>query len=406
MSLKSDDPNYYAHQYNWMSESDEKRRIRILDSTLREGEQHPGVSFTIKQRIQLAWMLDSFGVDQIEISPVVSPDHAEATKTIIKQGLRADIVAHTRAIKSDVDVAIDCGATWVATYMGISDIHISAKLKITREEAKSRALEVADYIKAHGLRARFTMEDASRTEPAFLVEMCKEMNKRGIERISLPDTVGIMRPRGMYNLVKMVHDSLDTSKTSLDVHCHNDIGLALANALAGCEAGADQIHTTIDGLGERTGIPSLAETAVALTLIYKSNNDLRLHMLKDLSKTISDYVGLPIPESKPIVGDSAYKHKAGTHLAAILRNPSAYEIIEPKVVGNRRKIVFGELAGKNGAAYLLSLLGLETGRDEAEALARGLKELRMGDILELYLDDRLERKILNDAAVKLSPRKE
>ncbi len=406
MSLKSDDPNYYAHQYNWMSENGQKRRIRILDSTLREGEQHPGVSFTTKQRIQIAWMLDSFGVDQIEISPVVSPDHAEATKTIIKQGLRADIVAHTRAIKSDVDVAIDCGATWVATYMGISDIHVSAKLKITREEAKSRALEVADYIKAHGLKARFTMEDASRTEPAFLIEMCKEMNRRGIERISIPDTVGIMRPRGMYNLVKMVHDNLDTSKTSLDVHCHNDIGLALANALAGCEAGADQIHTTIDGLGERTGIPSLAETAVALTLIYKSNNDLRLHMLKDLSKTISDYVGLPIPESKPIVGDSAYKHKAGTHLAAILRNPAAYEIIEPKVVGNRRKIVFGELAGKNGAAYLLSLLGLETGKDEAEALARGLKELRMGDILELYLDDRLERKILNDAAVKLSPTKE
>ncbi|HXG07092.1 MAG TPA: 2-isopropylmalate synthase, partial [Nitrososphaera sp.] len=381
MSLKSDDPNYYAHQYNWMGENGQQKRIRILDSTLREGEQHPGVSFTIKQRIQIAWMLDSFGVDQIEISPVVSPDHAEATKTIIKQGLRADIVAHTRAIKSDVDVAMDCGATWVATYMGVSDIHLSAKLKITREEAKSRALEVADYIKAHGLKARFTMEDASRTEPAFLVEMCKEMNKRGIERISIPDTVGIMRPRGMYNLVKMVHDNIDTSKTSLDVHCHNDVGLALANALAGCEAGADQIHTTIDGLGERTGIPSLAETAVALTLIYRSNNDLRLHMLKDLSKTISDYVGLPVPESKPIVGDSAYKHKAGTHLAAILRNPAAYEIIEPKVVGNRRKIVFGELAGKNGAAYLLSLLGLDTGKDGAEALARGLKELRMGDIL-------------------------
>ncbi len=407
MSLKSDDPNYYAHQYNWMNENGSpKRKIRILDSTLREGEQHPGVSFTIKQRIQIAWMLDSFGVDQIEISPVVSPDHAEATKTIIKQGLRADIVAHTRAIKSDVDIAIDCGATWVATYMGISDIHLSAKLKITREEAKIRALEVADYIKSHGLKSRFTMEDASRTEPAFLIEMCKEMNKRGIERVSIPDTVGIMRPRGMYNLVKMIHNSIDTSKTSLDVHCHNDVGLALANALSGCEAGADQIHTTIDGFGERTGIPSLSETAVALTLIYKSNNDLRLHMLKDLSRTIAEYVSLPIPESKPIVGDSAYKHKAGTHLAAILRNPAAYEIIEPKIVGNRRKIVFGELAGKNGAAYLLSLLGLETSKHEAEALARGLKELRMGDILELYLDDRLERKILNDAAVKVSPSKE
>jgi 2-isopropylmalate synthase len=250
------------------------------------------------------------------------------------------------------------------------------------------------------------MEDASRTSPEFLIEMCKEMNKRGIERISIPDTVGIMRPRGMYNLIKLVRDNIDTSKSKLDVHCHNDVGLALANALAGCDAGADQIHTTIDGFGERTGIPSLAETAVALTLIYRSNNDLRLHMLRDLSKTISDYTSMPVPESKPIVGDSAYKHKAGTHLAAILRNPAAYEILEPKTVGNRRKIVFGELAGKNGAAYLLTLLGLETTKHEAETLAKGLKELRMGDILELYLDDRLERKILNDAPMKVTEVKE
>jgi isopropylmalate/homocitrate/citramalate synthase len=398
MSLNSDDANYYAHLYN--RRDDKRKRTRILDSTLREGEQHPGVSFSKKQRIQIAWMLDSFGVDQIEISPIVSHDHFEATKTIIKQGLKADILAHVRAIKSDVDVAISCNASWVATYMGISDIHLSAKLKITREEAKIRALEVADYINAHGLKARFTMEDASRTDPAFLVEMCKEMNSRSIKRISIPDTVGIMSPKGMYNLVKIVYESIDTSKSSLDVHCHNDLGLALANALAGCDAGADQIHTTIDGFGERTGIPALAETAVALTLIYKSNNNLRLHMLKDLSKTISEYTQLDIPESKPIVGDSAYKHKAGTHLAAILRNPSAYEILEPKLVGNRRKIVFGELAGKNGANYLLSLLGLQTGQNEAEVLARGLKELRMGDILELYLDDRLERKILNDESTK------
>jgi isopropylmalate/homocitrate/citramalate synthase len=391
MSLKSDDPNYYAHLYNECGNS--KVRIKILDSTLREGEQHPGVSFTIKQRIQIAWMLDAFGVDQIEISPVISSDHFETVKTIVKQGLKADILAHVRATKSDVDVAIDCGATWIATYMGISDIHLSAKLRITREEAKIRALEVADYIKAHGLKARFTMEDASRADPAFLIEMCKEINGRSIERISIPDTVGIMRPRGMYNLVKMIYDNINISRTSLDVHCHNDIGLALANALSGCEAGADQIHTTIDGFGERTGIPALAETAVALTLIYKSNNDLRLHMTKDLSKTISQYTGLEIPEAKPIVGSSAYKHKAGTHLAAILRNPSAYEILEPKVVGNRRRIVFGELAGKHGAEFLLSILGLEVDRHEAETLARGLKELRMGDILELSLDDRLEGKI-------------
>jgi isopropylmalate/homocitrate/citramalate synthase len=398
MSLISEDPNYFAHIYN--DSNRDKKCIKILDSTLREGEQHPGVSFSNKQRIQIAWMLDSFGVNQIEISPVVSLDHQNATKIILKQGLKADIVAHVRAIKSDVDIAIDCDATWVATYLGISDIHLSSKLRISREEAKIRALEVADYIKSHGLKSRFTMEDASRTEPEFLMDMCKEMNKRGIERISIPDTVGIMRPQGMYNIVKLVHDGIDNSKTSIDVHCHNDIGLALSNALSGCDAGADQIHTTIDGLGERTGIPSLAETAVALTLLYKSNNDFRLHMLMDLSKTISEYTEIPVHESKPLVGDSSYKHKAGTHLAAILRNPSAYEIIEPKLVGNRRKIVFGELSGKNGSAYLLSILGLDTSKGNSETLARGLKDLRMGDILELYLDEKLERKILNEGYMK------
>ncbi len=398
MSLKSDDPNYFAHLYN-DSEKD-KKHIKILDSTLREGEQHPGVSFSNKQRIQIAWMLDSFGVDQIEISPIVSLDHREATKIILRQGLKADIVAHVRAIKSDVDIAMDCGATWVATYLGISDIHLSSKLRISREEAKIRALDVADYIKSHGLKSRFTMEDASRTDPEFLLDMCKEINNRGIERISIPDTVGIMRPRGMYNLVKLVYDNIDKSKSSLDVHCHNDVGLALSNALSGCDGGADQIHTTIDGLGERNGIPTLAETAVALNLLYKSDNDFRLHMLKDLSKTISDYTKIPVHESKPLVGDSAYKHKAGTHLAAILRNPSAYEIIEPKQVGNRRKIVFGELSGKNGSAYLLSILGLNTSKENSESLAKGLKELRMGDILELYLDEKLERKILNEGYVK------
>lgn len=397
MSLNSDDPNHFANIYN---RAISNKEIRILDSTLREGEQHPGVSFTNKQRIQIAWLLDSFGVNQIEISPVVSHDHFEATKTIIKQGLKADILAHVRALKSDVEVAIDCNATWVATYMGISDIHLSTKLKISREEAKIRALEVADFIKSHGLKSRFTMEDASRTDPLFLVEMCKEMNSRGIERISIPDTVGIMRPQGMYNLVKMVYDSIDTKISSLDVHCHNDVGLALANALSGCEAGANQIHTTIDGFGERTGIPSLAETAVALSVIYGIPNEFRLHMLKDLSRTIVAYTHMETPESKPIVGESAYKHKAGTHLAAILQNPSSYEILEPRLVGNRRKIVFGELAGKNGAAYLLSLLGLESTTVEAAKMAKGLKELRMGDILELYLDERLERKILNDALSK------
>ncbi len=395
-----DDPNYYAMLYNngfngnSSSTTVAARRVSILDSTLREGEQHPGVSFTVKQRIQIAWMLDYFGVDQIEISPVISKDHEQATKMIIKAGLKADILAHCRAIKEDIDVALACDADWVATYMSVSDVQLRSKLKIGREEAFSRAMQVVDYIKAHGLKARFTLEDASRAEPEFLKSIAKAISNAGIERLSIPDTVGIMLPRGMYNLVSMVKDSIDP-RTKIDVHCHNDLGLALANALAGVDAGADQIHVTIDGIGERNGIPALAEVAVILTMLYRCRNDLRLDMLKDLSRLIEQYTGIKTPESKPIVGDSAFKHKAGTHLAAVLRDPRAYEIIDPRSVGNRRRIVFGELAGKNGAAFLLSILGLDTDFGRAERLAKGLKELRLGDVLEMYLDESMEERIKN-----------
>ncbi len=385
------DPNYYANIHNAYDKNPKK--IRVLDSTLREGEQHPGVSFTTKQRIQIAWMLDYFGVDQIEISPVVSKDHEEATKTIIKQGLRADIVSHGRALKSDIDVSLRCDAKWVAGYLGISDIHLKDKLRISREDAIDRAVETVEYAKSHGLKIRFTVEDGSRADPKFLIKVCKAIEEAGVDRISLPDTVGILRPVGMYNFVKMVRNEVDTP---LDAHVHNDIGFALANAFAACDAGVDQIHTTIDGIGERTGIPALAEVAVALTYLYKSPNDFRLDMLQDLSRLIEEYTIIKPYDSKPIVGTSAYKHKAGTHLAAILRNPAAYEPIPPRAVGNRRRIVFGELAGKTGAAYLMSLLGLDQNDDGAKAVALGLKNLRLGDLIEIPLEDRLERKIIND----------
>ena len=382
------DPNHYAEEYNAVEK--EPKRIRILDSTLREGEQHPGVSFTIKQRIQIAWMLDYFGVDQIEISPIISNDHADATKTIIKQGLSADIVAHGRALKEDIDVSLKCDATWVAAYLGISDIHLKDKLRISRDEALDRAVKTVEYAKSHGLKIRFTVEDGCRADPQFLIKICKAIEEAGVDRISLPDTVGVLRPIGMYNFVKKVRSEVNVP---LDAHVHNDIGFALANAFAACDAGADQIHTTIDGIGERTGIPSLAETAVALAYLYKSPNDFRLDMLVDLSRLIEQYTTIKPYDSKPIVGESAYKHKAGTHLAAILRNPAAYEPIPPRTVGQTRKVVFGELAGKTGAEYLMSILGLEKNIENAKNVANGLKNLRMGDLIEVPLENNVERKI-------------
>ena len=386
------DYNRHARAYNAEGAGEARgRRVRILDSTLREGEQHPGVSFTSKQRIQIAWLLDYFGVDQIEISPIISPDHAEATRAILGQSLSADIVAHGRALKEDIDVSRRCGAEWVAAYLGVSDVHLRYKLRITREEAMRRAVGTVEYAKAHGLKIRFTVEDGSRADPAFLLEVCMAIEAAGADRISLPDTVGVMCPAGMRAFVKRVRGAVSTP---LDVHAHNDMGLAVANALAAVDAGADQVHTTIDGIGERTGIPPLAEVAVSLHYLYESPNDFRLDMLQDMSRTMAEYTSAPTPESKPVVGSSAYKHKAGTHLAAVLRNPAAYEPVPPREVGNARRIVFGELAGRTGASYLMALLGLDASdARQAGAVAAGLKDLRMGDLLEIPLDERIARKI-------------
>lgn len=383
--------NLHAEAYNAMVTG--PSRIRILDTTLREGEQHPHVSFSVKQRIQIAWELDHFGVDQIEISPVISPDHAEATRVIIKQGLSADIVAHGRALERDIDTIIDCDASWCAVYLGISDVHLRDKLRISKDEAIRRAVQTVEYAKSHGLKIRFTMEDGSRADPKFLARMCSELAQVKADRIGLPDTAGIMLPHGMRRYVSRVRDVV--GDIPIDIHVHNDVGFALANAFAACEAGADQIHTTINGIGERTGIPTLAEVATAIHYLYKLPNDFHLDMLGDLSRLIGTYTSISTHESAPLVGSAAFKHKAGTHLAAVLRNPAAYEPIPPRAVGNTRAIVFGELAGKTGAGYLASILGMGDDAESAARLAEGLKSLRMGDILEMPLGEDLERKVNN-----------
>jgi isopropylmalate/homocitrate/citramalate synthase len=362
-------------------------QVKILDSTLREGEQSVGVSFTKRQRLQIAWMLDYFGVDGIEISPVVSESHKESLREMTRAGLSAQIVSHGRALPEDIDISRSCDVEWVAMYHSVSDVHLSAKLHISREAALERSIRAVEYAKSHGLKLRFTVEDATRSDPEYLSSFISEISKAGADRIGLPDTVGIMRPHAMAKLVELAKSA---SHRPIDVHCHNDLGLALANSLASAEAGAEQIHVTIDGLGERVGITSLAELTMALKLLYNCNRSFRYEMLSELSKLVSTYTNNSVPPTRPIVGKNAYTHKAGTHLAAIVKNPDAYEIIPPKLVGNTRRLVFGELSGKNGAAYLLRILGVEPTLEMSKEIALGLKNLQCGDLFELSIDDSFE----------------
>jgi 2-isopropylmalate synthase len=340
--------------------------------------------------MQLAWMLDYYGVDAIEISPIVSESHREATKSIIKAGLSATIVAHVRALRQDIDVALECEADFIAMYHSVSDIHLKHKLRITRDEALRRSIDAVEYAKSHGVKLRFTAEDASRADPEFLKTICRQVAKAGADRISLPDTTGVMTPAGIHHMVSMIRRVVDTP---LDMHCHNDLGLALANSLAGVEAGASQIHVTVDGMGERVGLVSLAEASLTLILLYGMKMPVKIDALRELSSLVETYTGLRTPDSKPIVGENAYKHKAGTHAAAVIRNPQAYEIVNPKAVGARRKIVYGALTGRGGTAFLLNALGLKVNPDDALALSQGLKGLGRADLFEMELSEEQEGRL-------------
>ncbi|MGQ4913806.1 MAG: homocitrate synthase/isopropylmalate synthase family protein [Candidatus Asgardarchaeia archaeon] len=376
-------PNYFTNYfimnpYNHIIDLPEK--IRILDTTLREGEQAPFVNFSVEQRIMLARLLDEFGVNAIEISPIVSENHRESTRLIMNESLSAEIVHHLRALPRDIDVALELDAESVALFMSISDIHLANKLRISRREAVERIISSVEYAKAHGLTVRFTLEDASRADPEFLVHTACIAEDTGADRLSIPDTLGVLRPDGMYRMIRLVRDAVNIP---LDVHCHNDLGLALANALAGIEAGATQVHATIDGIGERVGITSLAEVVVSLYQLYGIHLDVKMELLTRISDLLHSFININLKDFRPIVGRNAFRHKSGTHLLALLNNPASYEVIPPEFVGNRRRVLFGSFSGRNGVRILLQTLGVNVDDERAAQIVAYLKKVSAGDLFEI-----------------------
>ncbi|MBI5222889.1 2-isopropylmalate synthase [Candidatus Micrarchaeota archaeon] len=358
-------------------------KILILDSTLREGQQATKVRFSKEQAVKIGTELDALGVDFIELSPIVSQSMMETAKELKDASLKAKLILHGRAMKSDIDLLLKLDPEWIAIFLSTSDIHLEHKLHTTREDALNRAGESIDYAKSHGLKMRFTCEDASRTDAKYLAEMVKAVHERGADRISITDTVGIMTPSSMYSLVSEVHQQVP--KANLDVHCHNDLGLALANSLAGVEAGANCIHACINGAGERAGIPKLAEVAMALRVLYDQRTDLNVTRLHHLSKLFGDYTGLYCDAFSPVVGESVFRHKGGTHLGAVLKSDGkAYEAFSPETVGQRRRFVVGEYSGRNVIKYLSSELKLGLSDSQIEKAIARLKE-KKGDVFEFEL---------------------
>lgn len=345
--------------------------IEICDVTLRDGEQTPGVVFTKEQKLAIASELDSMGVEVIEAGfPVVSANEKEIVKEIANQGFNSRICCLSRAVKGDVDAALECDVDIVSIFIAMSDLHLKYKYHRSFEEMLGCAKETIEYATDHGLKVRFAAEDASRTPIDRLKKAFKETeNEYKVEYVSLADTIGILNPTTTHYLVSEIYKTINTS---ICIHCHNDLGMATANTLAAAEAGAKQLHTTVNAIGERAGNASLEEVMVALRVQYGIDR-YDTTKLTALSRMVSEYSGITPAVNKAVVGQNAFTHESGIHVAAILEEPRTYELFLPEMVGGRRNLVVGKHTGTKALRGIINSIGLCLERDELCALIEKVK---------------------------------
>ena len=351
-------------------------KVRIFDTTLRDGEQTPGVALSPEQKLHIAHKLDELGVDAIEAGfPVVSQGERKGVKLITEANLKAEICGLTRTNKKDIDAAVDCGLTYIHNFIATSDIHLEHKLKLTRDEALQQAIESVEYAKSRGLQVEFSAEDATRSDREFLKKVFSEVAKAGADRIDIPDTVGYSTPQYIAEITK---DAIEASKLPVSVHCHNDFGLAVANAISGIQAGAQCAHVTINGIGERAGNASLEEFVMALQCLQfdtKWETGIKTQLLYDTSRYISNLVGVPVQPNKAIVGENAFGHESGIHTHGVLSNPLTYEPISPELVGRTRWFQVGKHAGAHGMNSMLKEYGVEPDKEQTTQILEKVKAI-------------------------------
>ncbi len=360
---------------SYIAQHSDVKYVRILDTTLRDGEQTPGLALKPEDKLKIALLLEELNVDSIEAGfPAVSQGERIAIKMITREVSNSEIVALCRCNKSDIDMAIDCDVDAVHLFIATSDIHLKYKLKITREEALRRAIESVEYAKSHGLTVEFSAEDSTRTEWSWLAKFFQAVVDAGADRIDIADTVGVMWPSKMYSLVKYIIENVK-GRYILSVHCHNDFGMATANSIAAVEAGAGQVHVTIAGLGERAGNAPLEEVVTALHFLLNYRTRIRFEKLKEVCDRVLEITKFTISPNKPIIGINAFSHESGIHVHGVIENPQTYEPIPPELIGARRRIVLGKHSGRHAVEFILKSMGIEPKPDIVEKVLLKIKEL-------------------------------
>ena len=346
------------------------RTLQIFDTTLRDGEQSPGFSMNRDEKLKLARQIEQLGVDVLEAGfPIASPGDLDATRAVAAEIKHCRVAALARARQEDVDAALrglePAAKPRLHLFLATSDLHLKYKLRATREEALERITTMIRFGKKHCEEVEFSAEDASRTEIDFLCQVVLAAVECGATIINLPDTVGYLVPNEYAEMFRAVKSKLGSRpNVVLSAHCHDDLGLAVANSLAAVEAGVGQIECTINGIGERAGNASLEEVIVAMHVRqnhYNVSTNIKLEKLYPTSRLLSQITGVSVTPNKAVVGANAFAHEAGIHQDGILKNPLTYEIIVPEKVGvPARRLVLGKHSGRNAFRARLAELGYET----------------------------------------------
>src|ERR1700733_285900 len=374
------------------------QRVQIFDTTLRDGEQSPGFSMTVAEKLRMAHQLQSLGVDIIEAGfPIASPGDFDGVRSVAKNIRNCKVAALARASQRDVDSALaaiePAAHPRIHIFIATSDLHLKHKLRISRQDALDAVNQMVRHARNHCAEVEFSAEDASRSDIDFLCQVVEIAASAGATIINLPDTVGYAIPSEYAAMFIKVREHLSNYENiTVSAHCHNDLGLAVANSLAAVAAGARQIECTINGIGERAGNASLEELAVAFAVRqshFGISTGIRLPEIFPTSQLLAQITGIGVAPNKAVVGANAFAHEAGIHQDGIIKNPLTYEIMSPESVGvPARLMVLGKHSGRNALRMSLRDLGYEPSDAElAEAYQRGngladeAKEIRPRDLV-------------------------
>ena len=343
-----------------------KNKVKLDDTTLRDGEQTAGVVFTNAEKVAIARMLDEIGVEQIEAGiPVMGGDERDVIEEIAHLGLKASILGWNRANVADIKTSIDCGVDAVAISLATSDIHIKTKLMKDRAWVLDSIRESVAYAKSEGVYVSVNAEDASRTEFGFLLEYAAAAKAEGADRLRFCDTIGVMEPLRTYKVIK---ELIEQTGLEVEMHTHNDFGMAVANAIAGIHAGATWVNVTIGGLGERAGNAALEEVVMALKYVEGLDLEFDTKRFHEVVQYVMTAAGRTVPAWKPVVGSNVFTHESGIHVDGIIKNPKTYEVFAPEEVGCERQIVVGKHSGSRTVELKFAQYGIPISREDASLL--------------------------------------